>query len=443
MTRDEALKKLTAKGEPLELVEIEALGRSIRAFANAPANLRELYEQNRSALPFLVYRDERLSFDEVWQKSAQLAASLVNDYKITKGDRVALSMRNYPEWVIAFNAATSIGAIAVAMNALWQTQELEFALKDAEPKLIIVDSERLTRLSACTVAAGLSVITVRTTEALAPGVRAFEDVLASHPSATMPHADILPDDDAIMLFTSGSTGRAKGAVSTHRNVISALLSAELDAQAHLMTGNAQAPAAGAPQAATLLGVPLFHVSGLHVVLLPSHRAQRRVICMYKWHAEVAADLIEREQISSFGAPPTMTGDLVQAANRLNLSLASLAVVGGGGAARAPEHVRAIDKAFPNALPATGWGMTETNSIGTGIYGPEYLSHPKSSGRVSAVLDIRIVDPEGRTLGPMARGELQIRGASIMNGYWNRPRDNQEVFVDGWLRTGDVGYVDAD
>jgi long-chain acyl-CoA synthetase len=445
MTRDEALQQLTAKGQPYELVETQALGRTVRAFANAPATLRDLYEQSRSPAPFIVYDEERLSFEEVWRRTARLASVMAADYGIGKGDRVAISMRNYPEWVIAFNAATSIGAIAVAMNALWQPNELEFALNDSRPKLLLADQERLDRLASCAAPADLKVIAVRTTGELATGARRYADVMGPLEAVTetMPPADILPDDEAIIIYTSGSTGHPKGAVSTHRNVISALLSWELDGQAGVLTGLSKPPVAGAPQGAALLGIPLFHVSGLHVILLSSYRAQRRMVSMYRWDPERAAELIEREQITSFGAPAAVTGDLIQAARRLGRNLSSLVSVGGGGSPRAPEQVRAIDAVFVNAAPVTGWGMTETNAIGTGIGGADYLSHPESSGRVSAVLDIRIVDEEGRALAPMSRGELQIRGTSIMRGYWERPQADADTFVDGWMRTGDVAYIDQD
>ena len=442
MTRDEALKQLTAAGQPYELVEIQALGRTIRAFKNAPATLGELFETGRSDLPFIVYENERMTFEEIFQRSSQLAAAMVRDYGIAKGDRVAISMRNYPEWIIAFNAATSLGAIAVAMNALWQPHEMEFALNDSMPKLLFADQERLDRLAVCDAPpTDLKVIAVRATGALPEGAKSYSDVMASATGLSAPASDVAPDDDAIMLYTSGSTGHPKGAVSTHRNILSALLSWELDAQATVMIGVATAPAPGGPQPAALLAIPLFHVSGLHVSLLQSYRGQRRLVCMYKWDPEIAADLIEREKISGFNGPPAVTGDLVQVARRVGRDLSTLVAVGGGGASRAPEQVRAIDKAFANAAPNTGWGMTETNAIGTGISGSDYLSHPESSGRVSAVLDIRIVDEEGREQPRMSRGELQIRGASIMRGYWDRPEANAETFVDGWMRTGDVAYVD--
>ncbi|MES2723026.1 MAG: class I adenylate-forming enzyme family protein [Pseudomonadota bacterium] len=441
MNRIEALAQLTGRGLPYELTEIEALGRRVRAFANAPVNLRALFEAGRSDLPFIVYEDERLTFEQAWAQSQRLAAAMVADYGVEKGDRVAISMRNYPEWILGFMAATSIGAIAVAMNALWQPHEMEYGLKDSGAKLLLADQERLDRLAACEAhPEGLSVIAVRATSPLAAGVRSYDAVMAGAGDAP-PAREVGPDDDAIMLYTSGSTGHPKGAVSTHRNIMSALLSWELDAQAGMLAGFA--PVAGGPQPAALLSIPLFHVSGLHVSLLQSFRAQRRLVCMYKWDPARAVEIIERERITGFNGPPAVTGDLVEIARREGRDLSSLIAVGGGGASRAPEQVRAIDKAFPNAAPNTGWGMTETNAIGTSIAGADYLAHPASSGRVSGVLDIRIVDEAGVEQPRMARGELQIRGASIMRGYWNRPDANAETFVDGWMRTGDVAYVDEE
>lgn len=441
MTWDEALKSLTAKGQPYELVDVEAIGRRVRAFANAPATLRDLYAEARSPLPFVVYEDEQLSFEEVWRRSAQLAAALVESYGVAKGDRVAIAMRNYPEWIIAFNAATSIGAIAVAMNALWQSDEMAFALGDCRPKVLLADQERLDRLAACDLAADLSVIAVRADAPLPVAAVGYEEVVSGYAGAAMPRPDLSADDDAIMLYTSGSTGHPKGAVSTHRNVISALLSWELDAEAAILTGNSPPPDPAAPQPAALLAIPLFHVSGLHFNLLASYRRQRRIICMYRWDAEAAVEIIQRQQVALFNGPSAVTGDLIRVARELKADLPSLTVVGGGGASRAPEQVRAIHQTFANAAPNTGWGMTETNAIGTGVSGADYLAHPASSGRVSAVLDIRIVDQAGQVLLANARGELQIRGASIMRGYWERPEANAETFVDGWLRTGDVAYVD--
>jgi len=445
MTREAAYGLLTAPGQPFELIEVEMFGRRCRAFRNAPPTLRELYSSTRSALPFIVYGEERLSFEEVWLQSCRIATALHDDFGVRKGDRVAISMRNYPEWMIAFCAATSIGAIAVGMNALWQPHEMEYALNHCGARVLFADKERLDRLRACRqLPAGLGVIAVRASGPLPADARAFGDVLAAHAvTDRMPAVDIEPNDDAIMFYTSGSTGHPKGAVSSHRNILSALLSWELDGHAAVLTGLVNAPVPGGPQPATLLAIPLFHVTGLHAVFLSSYRTQRRLVSMYKWDTELAAELIERERITSFVAPAAMTGDLVEAARRTGHDLRSLQSIGGGGAARAPEQVRAIDKVFANARPNTGWGMTETNAIGTGIGGQTYLDHPESSGRVSVVLDIRVVDDMGRPLPPMGRGELQVRGASVIRGYWNRPDADAATFDGEWLKTGDVACIDEE
>lgn len=444
MNRDEALRQLTAPGQPYELIEAEMWGRRCRVFKNAPPSLRDLYAGTRSDKEFLVYDDERLTFEDAWARACTLAHALVTEFGVKKGDRVAISMRNFPEWVIAFSAATSIGAIAVAMNALWQPHEIDYALSDSAPRVLLADQERLDRIAQLDKAPGVAIIAVRASKPLPAGARAYGAIVAAPFKTAMPAIEIAPNDDAMILYTSGSTGHPKGAVSSHRNIVSALLSWELDAQAMaLMTGINPAAAQGDVQPATLLAVPLFHVTGLHAVLLASYRGQRRVVSMYKWDAELAAALIERERVTSFTAPPAMTGDLVEVARRAKRDLSSLAVVGGGGAPRAPEQVRAIDKAFGNARPNTGWGMTETNAIGAGIAAQDYVDHPESSGRAAAVLDLRIVDESGKALPAMQRGELQVRGASIIRGYWNRPDANEQTFDGEWLRTGDVAYLDQD
>ncbi len=442
MTRAEALAALTAPGEPYELETVLQYGEPCRAFRHAPPSLRALYETTRSALPFVVYENERYTFDEIWQKSSALAAALVEEFGIAKGDRVAISMRNYPEWIIAFEAVTAIGAIAVAMNALWQPEEMEYGLQDCGARVLLADQERLDRLALADPVHGLAVIAVRADRALADGVQPFESLLSRHTGASMPGAEIDPEDDATIFYTSGSTGHPKGVVTCHRSILSALYSWELDGHAAVLAAGI-APPESAVQPATLLAVPLFHATGSHAVYLMSYRGQRRLVCMYKWDVAKAASLIETEQISSVVAPSAMTGDLVAFAAREGRSLESLVTVGGGGAARAPEQVRRIEQTFAKALPNTGWGMTETNAIGTGIGGQDYLDHPASSGRASAVVDLRIVDEAGNELPAGRRGELQVKGISVFRGYWQRPDADAEAFVGRWLRTGDVAYIDED
>ena len=443
MDRAAAIAELTAPGAPYELEEVELYGRRCRAFRHAPPTLRHLYDDARSDLPFLVYEDERTTFEGAWREAGRIAALLAGRYGVVPGDRVAISMRNYPEWITSFMAVTSIGGIAVAMNALWQPDELAYGLRDSGAKVFFADAERLERYAPkASHFPELGVLSVRAGAPDLAGAVALDAALADFAAAEMPPAVSAPDDDATMLYTSGSTGHPKGAVSCHRNVISALLSWELDAHvaARMQGREIRTPKR---QHATLLAVPLFHATGSHAVYLASYRAQRRIVCMYKWDVAQAADLIEREQVTTVVAPAAMTGDLVAFAEREKRDLGSLAMVGGGGAPRAPAQVRNIDRAFKRAAPNTGWGMTETNAIGTGIAGRDYLDHPESSGRCSAVLDLRIVDESGRELPAGERGELQVRGTSVIRGYWNRPEANAETFVDGWLRTGDVAYLDGE
>jgi long-chain acyl-CoA synthetase len=438
-TRREAIAALTRPGERYELQQIEIDGVGMRTFKNAPSSLRTLYEEARSDKPFIVFDDERLTFAEAYSDAARVAHVLVHEYGVAKGDRVAISMRNYPEWILAFMATTSIGAIAVAMNALWPPEEMEYGLNDCDAKVLFADQERLDRLAQCSKSLDVQAIAVRPTQ-VNNGASDLSPLLQEVGGVEMPPAKVAPEDDATIIYTSGSTGNPKGVVSTHRNILTALLSWELDVRAAALSSNVEPPATPHPPA-TLLAVPLFHATGSHAVYLASYRAQRKIVSMYKWDPVQAAALVERERITSFVAPAAMTGDLVREAKRTSRDLSSLMTVGGGGAPRAPEQVKQIEASFSRALPNTGWGMTETNAIGSGIGGLDYLRHPGSSGRSSAVLDLRVVDDKGGELPTGERGELLVRGTSMFRGYWNRPEINADLLEDGWFHTGDVAYLD--
>jgi long-chain acyl-CoA synthetase len=443
MPRHEALKQLTAKGMPYALEEGLIHDRPCRFFSHAPLTLGDLFRDNCSDETFLVFEDQRLTFNQVYESAVALANGLHQTCGVSHGDRVAISMRNYPEWVIAFMAVTSMGATAVAMNALWQSDEIAYGLKHSGSKVLIADGERLARIAALADELDLVIIGTRQTPQT-PKVSHFEfsDLLATHMDGNLDWASVGPDDNATIFYTSGSTGHPKGAVSCHRNIISALFSWELDLAARQLEHDITA-APPIAQPATLLAVPLFHATGSHAVYLQSYRAQRKMVCMYRWDPDVAVQLIENERISSFVAPAAMTGDLIEAGKRWGADLSSLLSVGGGGAPRAAAQVASIPETFAQAMPSTGWGMTETNAIGTGIGGDEYLNRPTSSGRCSAVLDIEIVDEQGRALAAGERGELRIRGASIIKGYWDRPDANAEAFDGHWLKTGDVAYLDSE
>jgi long-chain acyl-CoA synthetase len=438
LTRNEAIAVLTASGQPYAVETAIVRGQPVRTFRSAPPSLRALYEGTLSDKPFLVYEDERMSFKEAWQASSRIAAILMDQFGVAKGDRVAISMRNYPEWILSFVAITSVGAIAVAMNALWQSDEMDFGLKDSGATVLIADQERLDRFALCSSRNAVRAIAVRPTRdnGVVPELRALEN---SKGPAAMPQADIASDDPVTMIYTSGTTAQPKGVVSTNRAILNTLLSWELDERIGALLTGVESPQLSSP--GVLLGIPLFHVTGSHTVYLHSYRAQRKIVCMYKWDPERAAELVAQERITHFAATPAMTGDLARIAKKTNHDVGSLVWVGGGGAHRAPDQVRQIDSNFPNAVPGTGWGMTETNAVGVGIGGQDYLDHPASAGRCSAVLDIKIVDNGGRAAPAGSRGELCVRGGTMFSGYWNRNDLNAESFADGWFHTGDIAYLD--
>ena len=271
-SRAEALKLASAPGQPHEIQTLDIAGVPQRVFVNAPRSLRELYEQTVSDKTFIVYEDERLTFAEAHRQAGRIAHLLVHRFGVAKGDRVAISMRNFPEWILAFDAATSIGAIAVAMNALWQPEEIDYGLRDSGAKVMFADPERLDRLARIRTMPEVQVIAVRAKETHA-GALHLEDLLADLGDAPWPAADIQPEDPATIFYTSGSTGHPKGVVSTQRNILSALFSWEIDGRATALQTGIE-PAEPAHQPGTLLGVPLFHVTGSHAVYLSSYRAQR-------------------------------------------------------------------------------------------------------------------------------------------------------------------------
>ena len=339
-----AIAALTAPGMDYEIVPGEVWGRSCRMFKNTPPTLRDLYQSASSDETFLVFEEERYTFAETNDRVAQVANILVDRFGVQKGDRVAISMRNFPEWIFAFNAATSIGAIAVAMNSLWTSEEMAFGLKDSGAKVLFADQERLERLATIRENLDLDVITVRATNQPV-NASALEELLAGAVSKTLPDIEIDPCDPATILYTSGSTGHPKGAVSCHRNIVNALLSWELDGKVGLALTGAEPPQLDY-QLAALLAVPLFHATGSHAVLLASYRSQRKIVLMYKWDVEEAQRLIETEKVAVFIAPAAMTGDLERAARTATRDLSSLLTVGGGGAPgrltrskRLPEHLK--------------------------------------------------------------------------------------------------------
>jgi long-chain acyl-CoA synthetase len=431
---DEAVAEVTGPEGRFALAEVEIGGRRQQVYASAPPTLRALFEfsRTRGDATFLVYEDERLSFADVMARADALAAALVERYGVAPGDRVAIAMRNYPEWVISFAAITSIGAISVSLNAWWTREELEYALRDSGSRVAIADAERAERIAPLLADLDLGVIVVRAEGAPPKGASRWQDVVVE--GAAMPEVAIEPDMDATILYTSGTTGHPKGAVSTHRAVISAVMAFACRSAVNVARGT------GPPQdhpypVSFILIVPLFHVTGSVAVMLSCVLAGCKLVMMYKWDAARALELIERERVTQFVGVPTQSWDLLECPDFERRDTSSLLGVGGGGAPAPPELVRRVDRNFRTARPNIGYGMTETNAYGPGNTGDDYLRKPMSTGRVVPPVAMRVTDADGRPLGPNEVGEIWFSGPNLIRGYWNKPEATAETIVScGAART---------
>jgi long-chain acyl-CoA synthetase len=440
LTYDQAVAAVTAPGSPLELAEAEVNGVNRTVFKHAPRSLREVFQGTKAHgdKTFLVYEDERYSFTEVMASVDALAHSLVHRYGVEKGDRVAIAMRNYPEWVISYAATLSIGAISVSLNSLWTEDELEYALGDSTPTVLIADVERVDRCRAGAQRQGCRIIAVRC--GTPTGCDAWADVV--HPGDALPDVDVNPDDDATILYTSGTTGRPKGAVSTHRAIVTAIMSfATRAAVETARTADRVQPPAESPS--YILVVPLFHVTGCVPVMLGAFIGGAKLVMMYKWDAGKALELIERERVTTFVGVPTQSWDLVHSPRFADFDTSSLRTVGGGGAPAPPALVDKVEGSFDHGRPNIGYGMTETNAYGPGNTGDDYVGHPTSCGRVIPTMKIDVRDPDDQPLPVGGRGEIWFFGANLISGYWGKPEATAETLVDGWLRSGDIGRIDAD
>ena len=436
----EACDAVCAPGTMFEIQQTDVAGVPTKVFAGTPPNIRTLFTLAAARTDdFIVYEDERWSMPRVLEMAGQIGHALVNELGVAKGDRVAIAMRNYPEWIAAFVAITSVGAVAVPLNAWWVTDEIVYALADSGAKIVLADEERLLRIQHAEPGAiTATVVVARTPHAAAGDALRLEDLLVE--GATMPDADIAPDDDITILYTSGTTGHPKGAVSTHRAVLSALMSFAARGAVGALREPAQPDAVPAP-ATFMLCVPLFHVTGLVPVMLGSFLGGAKLVMTHRWDPDRALELIERERVTNFVGVPTMSWDLLEAPTFAQRDTSSLRSVGGGGAPMPPELVRRIDENFSNGRPGLGYGMTETNAYGPQNAGDDFLAHPTSTGRPVPVMDLRVTDPLGTELAPGETGEIWFRGPMLIRGYWNRPEATADTIVDGWLRSGDIGRID--
>ena len=448
---NDAIASLTAPGEPFGWTVQEVNGVGVRVYDNAIPDMRAVWTMSapHGDKDYMVYGDERYSFDEAHARVRALAHHLRAACGAGPGTRVAISMRNYPEWVLSHWAIISVGAAAVGMNSWWTRPEMEFALNDCEPVALIVDGERLATLGP---ARDEVPLVVARHDGDLPGSAVGWDAVAD-PSAApdvLPDADIDPDDDALIFYTSGTTGFPKGARLTHRAVVHNLMNMILltacgdAARARRMArSGTEEPPPEAPPLVALLPVPLFHVTGCNCVLHTVTIAGGCLVLMYRWDTTEALKLIEQESVTVFTGVPSMSREMLQHPDWERTDTSSLRSMGGGGSAISADLVRRIDDGLSQGRPGVGYGLTETAGIATAISNEFYVANPSSVGPLVPCMEAKVVDEDGSTLDAGRRGELLLRGPNVMKGYLNRPDATAAAIVDGWFRTGDIAEIDAD
>lgn len=446
--------ELDAPGSPFATTTIEVRGVKLRSFASAPPNMRAIWEAStaHASKDYLVYEDERYTYAEVHAQVRRLAAHLVG-HGVHHGSRVAIALRNYPEWVVSYWATVSIGAVVIGINAWWTAPELEYAFNDSEPAVLIADDERLERLNHMPEQRPMHVIAVRSERVVPGGSTPWADVMASNDPGTLPDASIDPDDDATIFYTSGTTGFPKGAQLTHRgsvdniyNIIVMGLATTMAEQKAIAAGESHDPPLPAPaQRVLMVPTPLFHVTACNCVMHAGTIAGAKLVLMRKWAAGRALELIEREGVTNFSGVPTMSREMLLHPDWALRNTSTLQGMGGGGAALQPDLVDKIADALKEGQPTTAYGMTETCGIITSNSAELYLAKPESCGSIVPTLEAKLVDEAGNDLPVDAKtvGILCVRGSIVIKGYINRPEATADAIRDGWLNTGDIARIDDD
>ncbi len=458
-TLQEAIAQLTGPDGAMEIGVEEVLGVPIQVYENRMRSMRDLMAQNalRPDVTFLVQGERRFSYVEHDRTARSVAHSLAA-LGVESGDRVAIVSANTPEWLFVFWACAILGATCVPLNAWQKGEELEFALDDCQAKVVVADRKRLEVLKP--VLANLPDVEHVYLAGDTPGpgddgVRPFAELLGDGSDPGMPTTPIEEDDIFAILYTSGTTGRPKGATLTHRQVLANLSNIILLGLAQMMAGvttrgagNNGDSGAGAEQDGSLLVVPLFHVTGCLATMVVNYATGGKLVLMPvgRFDPDGAMQIIQDERITSIGGVPTIMWRIIDSPNFSKYDLSSVKRASYGGAPAAPELVERIEEAFPNLRKtlSTAYGLTESASVATALGGDDYFAHPASCGRPVPTVELEIRDEHRREVPRGETGEIWLKGPTMMlRGYWNRPDVNAEVIVDGWFRTGDIARQDGE
>jgi long-chain acyl-CoA synthetase len=452
-TIDEVRRELTGPGGMFEITTDTVLGREMQVYANRMPSLRSVLEvagMRGDDQPFIVYGDRTIGFATFVEQANTVAHALHTRFGIQPGDRVAVLSQNNPEWCLTFWATVSQDAILVGLNGWWTTDEILYGLEDSGSKVLVADRKRFERildtygklpdlehvfLVDCTPAdLGLD----------DPSVHAFDELL-TEPHPEMSTAEIAEDDPAVIFYTSGTTGRPKGAISTHRSMIANLQNTLYNSIAQSMTGG-PALDSGGGQNVSLFTSPLFHVSGCHSTLVVGMLAGIKLVMpVGRFTPELALELIQDHGVTIWATVPTMVWRVCEHPARHDYDTSSVRNVAFGGSPSADELLRMIRDTFPNvSSTSNAYGLTETSSVASVINGQDALDRPTSVGKPVPTVQIRIADVDGTVLGPNETGEVCITGPILMAGYWNKPEATaQAIDEEGWLHTGDIGHLDDD
>lgn len=427
---------LAAPGGIYETTVELVRGVNMPVFKQRPRSTREvlLGAAKFGDRDYLVRGDQRITYAQVTPLVASAAKALRDQYGISKGDRVAILAANYPEWIIAFWAVTSLGGVVIALNAWWVKDEIEYALAHSAPKLLITDPRR--REITDTIDHGIQSIDIQTD---------FSILTQSDPSAELPTVHIDEDDPAVMLYTSGTTGRPKGALLPHRAIIGFMQVQAYRGIEGYWQATGELPQPGPNQPALIMTTPMFHIAAIGSGIMSAASSGTKVVFREgRFDPAKHMALVEKEQITMLTMMGSMAPRILALPNLADYDLSSITTVGTGGGPTSPSVLEGMRKAFPSSPPGMGYGSSETAALGAGIGGQELIDRPTSTGRKNVHHELEIRDEQGNVLPPNEQGEIYIHSAYLMLEYWLNPEATAKTLLPGhWCATGDIGHLDEE